>query len=336
MPIRSGLSNQVGFIKDATYGTTQAPTKFLPCGSAKFQLDQTFVQGQGLYSGDLGPRASQNVLTVSSGEGTIDMDILNKDMGTFAMMLMGTTVTPVIQGAGPAYLQTHTLADPFGKSMTLQSGVTQITDGVTKPYTLLGAKVLAGEFTFTPADIAKVTWTIDAKDCVETTALAFVSYSTNLVPYSIGQGATGITVKTGTFASETLLDGVTQATCKIDRKSKDDRIYLGALGKKSEPILNDVVDVITGTLSMDFLDKTKVADLYAAGTTTSLVMECVGPIINASFPYTFRITVPSVKFTGTTPQVDGPDVINGDFPWIWVYDGTNLPKIEIIELATTL
>jgi hypothetical protein len=44
-------------------------------------------------------------------------------MGLLLQALMGTTVTPVQQVATAAYLQTHTLADTAGKSLTIQKGV---------------------------------------------------------------------------------------------------------------------------------------------------------------------------------------------------------------------
>lgn len=340
MAVRSGLSNQFGFVKEVTYGTSVAPSKFLPVLSPDLKLVQNFVQGAGLYSGDFGPRAAQNVLATVGGIGTVSMDVQNKDMGLLIQALMGTTVTPVQQAATAAYLQTHTLADPFGKSLTCQSGVAQITDGVVKPYTLLGTKVVGAEFSGTPGDVMKATFDLDAQNLVESTALASVSYATGLAPFSGGASgaSTGIDVKTGTYASETHLEGVTAWSVKIQRQSKTDDYRAGNSGKKSEPVLNAIDSTITGSLSVDYYDKTKVADLWAAGTTTALVIEAVGTNIASTYNYTFRIVVPSIKFTdpSSTPTVSGPDMVNSDFPWTWVYDGTNLPRIDIIEVATTL
>lgn len=340
MAVRSGLSSQVGWAKEASaYGTSATPVKFLPAGAVNLDLVQNWAQGQGLYSGDLGPRAAQNVLTTIGGTGTLPMDVQNKDMGLIIQALMGTTVTPVQQSASIAYLQTHTLADPFGKSLTLQAGVTQSTDGVTKPYTLLGTKVTGAEFTGTPGDPGKVSFTLDAQNLVETTTLASVSYTAGLSPFT-SQGGTagkGFNLRMGTFGSESDVTGVTSSVVTINRGSQTGRYYANAAGKKAEPILNDTsTSVISGTLSADYYDKTQIADLWASGATTSLVHEWLGTNIASTFYYTFRITVPGIRFMGDTPNVSGPDVINTDYPWVWLYDGTNLPKIEIMEVATTL
>lgn len=339
MPVRSGLSSQVGWAAGVTYGTTTTPVKFLPAGAVNFDLVQNYSQGQGLYSGDFGPRAAQNVLTTVGGIGTMPMDVQNKDMGLIIQALMGTTITPVQQSATIAYLQTHTMADPFGKFLNMQAGVTQQTDGVTKPYTLLGVKPTAAEFTWTPGDPLKALFTLDARQLVESTALASVSYTAGLSPFTTqgGTSGSGFNVKMGTFNSETAVTGITQATCTINRGQQTGRYYANNSGLKSEPILNDTsTSVISGTLSADFYDKTQLADLWASGATTSLVLESLGTNIASTFYYTFRVTIPSVRFMGDTPNVSGPDVINTDYPWVWLYDGTNLPKIEIMEVATTL
>lgn len=337
MAVRSGLSAQAGWGKETTYGVSATPTKFLPSGAFNLDLVQNYAQGQGLTPGDFGPRLSQNVLTTLGGTGTLPMDVQNKDMGLLIQALMGTTVTPVIQGSGPAYLQTHTLADPFGKSLTMQMAFAQQLDGVVKPYTGLGGKVLSGQFTWTPGDPLKASFGLDFKQIVESTALASASYSTGLSPFSSqGGSAGGFNVRMGTFGSETAVDGITQAECTITRGSKTDRYYANAAGLKAEPILNDAsTSVIAGTLTADYYNKTQIADLWASGATTSLVMESLGTLLNASFYYTFRVTVPTVRFMGDTPNVAGPDVINTAYPWVWLYDGTNLPKIEIIETQST-
>src|SRR6185312_5363376 len=109
-----------------------------------------------------------------------------------------------------------------------------------------------------------------------------------------------------TFGSEAAVTGITQAECTITRGSKTDRYYANAAGLKAEPILNDAsTSVISGTLTADYYDKTQLADLWASGATTSLVMESLGTLLNASFYYTFRVTIPTVRFTGDTPNVSG-------------------------------
>lgn len=341
MALRSGLGNQVGFAKETVYGTGVTVTKFLPVKKADFKLDKGIAQGTGIYAGEFQDRLSQRAKTTRQGVLSMDVDILNKDFGLIIQALMGTTVTPVIQGAGPGYLQTHTLADPFGKSLTIQTGIPEISTGTVRPHTFVGCKPIQAEFTMQPDELFQASFDFDARDMTEATALATASYATALTPFSIGQGggaspANGLTVKMGTFGSETVVDGITQAVVSIKRPSKTDRQYAGNAGLKSEPIVNEKTESITGTLTADYLDKTKLADLFHADTSFSLVLEGLGAVTNASFYYTFRITLPGCVFNDGTPTVDGPDVVNGDFPFVSLFDGTNQPKIEILELATTL
>ncbi len=148
MAIGSGLGASFGAAPEVTYGTYVAPTKhyeFSPSSGEDLKKQQTFVQGGGLAAGTLAQRGTRRAMTAESGAGSITMDVPNKSFGLLLQALMGTTVTPVQQGATTAYLQTHALADNFGKNLTLQKGVPQ-TDGVVKPYTFLGSKVTGAEF----------------------------------------------------------------------------------------------------------------------------------------------------------------------------------------------
>lgn len=337
MAIRSGLASQVGWAKETTYGTAVTVTKFLPVRNFAFKKVKNTAQGSGIFSGDFLDRGALRDVTTIGATLSWDMEVLNKDMGLFVQALMGTTVTPAIQGAGPAYLQTHTLADPFGKSLTMQGGVPDLT-GTVRPYTFTGVKVISAEFTMTPGEMFSVKFTADAQDVTEATGLASVSYPTALDTFDATGGAAnvGLAIKTGTFGSEASVDGVSSVTVTITRPSKVDRNNLGNGGKKSEPVLNDKSGAITGTITAEFLDKTKFADLYASDTPTSIVLEALGTLLNATFYYTFRITLPQNYFEGDTPEVGGSDVVSGDFPFTSLYDGTNQPKIEIIEVATTL
>lgn len=331
MGIASGIGSQVGVAPEATYGTYVAPSRFLQADKVSLKKVKNTAQSNGFAAGRLAPLASGRVVTTRAAAGSIDHEVLNSGMGLLVQALMGTSVTPVQQGATTAYLQTHILANTMGKSLTIQAGVPN-TSGVVVPYTYLGCKVTGGQFTF---DIGKETtaqWTIDAQDVADSQTLAAASYSTNTRPF-VG---TDMSVKIGaTYGSEAPVTGVTKAVVKFDRGHNTNRYYFGAGGVKAEPIIN-AWPKITGTLSADFVDKTVFADRFAADTMFYLVCESVGPVISGTYYNTFRITLPGCFLDGDTPMADTLDVINGQFPFTWLFDGTNLPKIEIISTDTTL
>lgn len=330
--IGAGIGSQVGFALESpgAYGTYVAPAKFAFVTKSDLKKVKTITQGNALTAGNFMQWASHRQITTRGGKGTLDMDVLNKGMGLWLECLMGTTVTPLQQGATAAYLQTHTLADNAGKSLTVQVGVPDAS-GTVNPYTFLGCKVSAASFTFELAKAITSQWTIVARDVVETQTLVAASYAAGTRPF-VG---TDTTIKVGAYGAETSVSGVKKATIKIERTLKEDAYYFGGLGLKAEPKINGY-DKLSGTLEVDFVDKSVFADRFASDTGFSLVLEAVGPLIASTYYETFRITLPGCYLDGDTPVVDGPGIVSGNFPFTCLYDGTHLPKIEVISTDVTL
>lgn len=328
MAIGSGLGAQLGIAPETTYGTYVAPTKFIEFTKESLVLKKTTAQSAGIAAGRLLALSSRRVLTRREASGSIDLEVTNKGMGLLLQALMGTTVTPVQQGAGPAYLQTHTLADTAGKSLTIQKGMPLTTGTVTKK-NILGCKITSGEFSCEVGGMLTATFEFDGRDVEETSALAAASYAA-MAPFHFMQMA----IKTGTFGTETARTGIRKASCKIERPQEVERFYAGAAGLKAEPISNDQVK-ISGTLESDYVDTT-LDDLHTSDGATSLVWEFQGPLIAATFYETFRVTLPAIRLDEGPPVVDGFGVLKPSFNYVGLYDGTNQPKIEYISTDITL
>jgi hypothetical protein len=261
-------------------------------------------------------------------QGSIDLEITNKNMGLLLQALMGTSVTPVQQAVTAAYLQTHTLADTAGKSLSIQKGV-PLTTGTVTDKSFLGCKVTSGEFSCGVGEMLTGTFEFDGRDCDETQTLAAASYS-NMSPFHFGQ----LGVKAGTYSSETALDGIRKVSCKIERPQDVERFYANASALKKEPISNDLTK-ISGTLETDYV-ATTLDDLHTSDNATSLVIEFIGPLIASTYYETFRITLPAVRFDEGPPVVDGYGVVKPTFNFVGLYDGTNMPKIEYMSTDTAL
>ena len=323
MAIGSGLGAQLGIAAETTYGTYVAPTKFPEFTKESLVLKKTTAQSAGIAAGRLVALSSRRVVTQREASGSIELEVPNKGFGLILQALMGTTVSPVQQGATTAYLQTHTLADNFGKSLTIQKGV-PLTTGTVVDKTFVGCKVVSAEFSCEVGGMLMATIEIDGKDCDETQTLAVASYPT-MSPFHFGQMA----VKAGTFASETALDGVRKVSIKIERPAAVDRFYAGQAGLKKEPILNDLTK-ITGSLEMDYVSTT-VDDLHTSDGATSLVWEFIGPVIEGAFAETFRVKLPAIKVDDAPPTVEGFEVIRPTFNFTGLYDGTNPIAIEYLS-----
>ncbi|WP_330349571.1 phage tail tube protein [Streptomyces sp. NBC_00582] len=328
MGIGSGLGAQIGLAAESTYGTFVAPTRFPEFTKESLALKKTTATSTGIAANRLLALSSRRVVTRREATGSIDLEIANKGMGLFIQALMGTTVTPVQQGATTAYLQTHTLADTAGKSLSIQVGV-PLTTGTVTDKSFVGCKVTSGEFSCGVGEMLTGSFEFDGKDCDESQTLAAASY-VNAGPFHFGQMA----LKTGTFGAETALDGIRKVTCKVERPQDTERFYANQSALKKEPISNDLVK-ITGSLETDYV-ATTLDDLHTSDAATSLVWEFVGPLIASTYFETFRITLPAVKLDEGPPSVDGYGVIKPTFNFTGLYDATNLPKIEIISTDTTV
>ncbi|GKQ34594.1 phage tail tube protein [Streptomyces sp. A012304] len=328
MAIGSGLGAQLGIAAESTYGTFVAPTKFIEFTKESLALKKTTAQSAGIAAGRLLPLSARRVLTRREGSGSIDLEVTNKSMGLLIQALMGTSVTPVQQGATAAYLQTHTLASVAGKSLTIQKGV-PLTTGTVTDKSFVGCKVTAAEFSCGVGEMLTASFEVDAKDVDEAQTLAAASYP-SMSPFHFGQMA----VKTGSFGSETAHDGIRKMSCKIERPQDLERFYAGQAGLKKEPIENDQVK-ISGTIETDYV-ATTLDDLYTSDGATSLVWEFVGPLIASTFFETFRITLPAIRLDEGPPVVDGFGVVKPTFNYVGLYDGTNQPKIEYISTDTAL
>lgn len=328
MAIGSGLGAQIGFSAESTYGTFVAPTKFPEFTKESLLLKKTTAQSAGIAAGRLLPLSSRRVVTRREGQGSIELEIANKGMGLLMQALMGTSVTPVQQVATAAYLQTHLLASSAGKSLTIQKGV-PLTTGTVTDKSFVGCKVTSGEFSCGMGEMLTGSFEIDARDCDETQTLAAASY-VNASPFHFGQMA----LKTGTYSSETALDGIRKVTCKIERPHDVERFYANGSALKKEPIENDQVK-ITGSLESDYV-ATTLDDLHTSDGATSLVWEFIGPLIASTYFETFRLTLPAIKLDEGPPAVDGFGVVKPTFNFTGLYDGTNMPKLELMSTDVTL
>jgi hypothetical protein len=328
MAIGSGLGAQLGIAAETTYGTFVAPSKFVEFTKESLALKKTTAQSAGIAAGRLMALSSRRVVTRREVGGSVDLEVTNKGMGLLLQALMGTSVTPVQQGAGPAYLQTHTLASVAGKSLTIQKGV-PLTTGTVTDKTFVGCKVTGGEFSCGVGEMLTGTFEIDGKDCDEGQTLAAASYS-SMSPFHFGQMA----LKTGSFGTETALDGIRKVSCKIERPQDVERFYANQSALKKEPIENDQVK-ITGNLETDYV-ATTLDDLHTSDGATSLVWEFVGANIATTYYETFRVTLPAIRLDEGPPVVDGFGVVKPTFNFTALYDGTNPVKIEYISTDVTL
>lgn len=328
MAIGSGLGAQIGIAAEVSYGTVVLPTKFIEFTKESLALQKTTAQSAGIAAGRLVALSSRRVVTQRQAAGSIEMEVTNKAMGVLFQSLMGTSVTPVQQAATAAYLQTHLLVDTAGKSLTIQKGV-PLTTGAVTDKTFIGCKVVSAEFSCEVGGMLTASFEIDSKDCDETQTLSVASYPA-MSPFHFGQ----MSVKTGSYGTETALDGIRKVSLKIERPQETERFYAGQSGLKKEPISNDQVKV-SGTLETDYV-ATTLDDLHTSDAATSFVWDFTGPLIAASNYERLTFKIPAIRLDDAPPVVEGFDVVKPKFNFTGLDDGTNPIALEYMSTDITL
>lgn len=332
MAIGSGLAGQFGFADQSGSGYDTAVTvdHFIRPRKAAVKRAANRMQGEGIQTGVLLDLDDNFVETQDWATGTLEMDVYGRSMGLLLQSLMGTTATPVQQGATAAWLQTHTLADPLGKFLTIQSGV-PLRGGTVTAKTGVGARVTKAEFSCDTGGLLESSWEFDCHSYDDTIGLAAASFPALLNKFHFAQMA----VRLGTFGAETAVTGVKSMSVSIERVMDTEGFYANNAGRKVEPVLNDRT-AITGSLSVDYLVAADFENRARDKTATSLVIEFIGPVIEAAETERITFILPVAQFELDTPEVDGPDVVRTDWSFMVKFDGTNLPEIQYMSRDTTL
>ena len=180
--VGSGLGSSLGTASETTYGAFVTPTKWVEYGSHTLKWVPKRVVGTGLANGLLVQRDAQRVTTTQTVVGDVKTHGFYKGLGQWLGALMGSlTSAPVQQGGTTAYLQTHTLADVFGQSLSIQAGIPQL-GGTIVPRNWAGCKVTKGVFECKLDEILTATFSVDGRSEETAAGRADASTTTNLNP----------------------------------------------------------------------------------------------------------------------------------------------------------
>lgn len=333
MSIGSGLSGSFGWAEQGSaYGTRAAPSKFIRHRSCDFQPVFNRVQGEGIQSGALGPRSDQLVQTHQAATASVEFDVVTLNMVQLIEQLMGGS-SSAQQGGSAAYLHTFSLQDPTTAvklGLTLQTNVA-LRAGTDKAKEIIGARPTSATFSVGVGELLTCQMEFDGQKYDTSQSLASPSYVSGL-PFHFGHA----NLKLGTYNSESAVTGVRAFSCTINRPQDTEGFIFNNSGLKQAPVLNGLTE-ISGTVEADYIATADFEDRFTGQTYPSLVFECVTTTAIASTYYpTFRITLPGVHFSGPGQNNDGYDVPRNQWSYNWVYDGTNLPKIEVQSSETSV
>ncbi len=326
MAIGSGLSSQLGWKKESTYGTRAVPDSFMEYESEGAVRQQKYLASNQLRAGRTAQSGSRRILTTRDVAVSVSAEVPNKGMGVLFDIMQAPTVTPAQQGVTTAYLSTFNIgtSDPT-KSLSTQVGKPD-TGGTVRPHDYLGCMLSQASFSCSVDDWLKMALTFDGQDEQTNQTLATASYPTALEGFHFQQCSVAINsvvqdLTTGSLVREWSTEwGFPRAT---------ERYGLRSTAVKAKPILNAYTP-FSGSLTFEYTDQTQYG-LYTAGTKVPLIVDFTSAsLAGAGFPFRLKFTFAQVQFTGTTPVVSGPDILTYSAPYEILDNGTDAPiKVEV-------
>lgn len=331
MSVGSGLGAQIGIVKESTVNTPVAVTAFNRLLSSTMQPNIVTAEDTGLSAGALDILASRRVVTGLSASGDVSFYVPSKSFGRWVQSGLGSSPTAAQISTSGVYTQFHNLGSADGVSHTVQIGSSE-TGGTVDPLTYSGVKTTAWEFSCDAGGLLMYKPSLFAMNVQPTGASALglqtASFATADQNFGFNQCAFG------TFAAMTVVSSLWTPTSptaiKVRKFSikggqpKNTSRWVAGTNFVDEPLGNDFTRA-TGTIDIDYSSTTYQAAMLA-GTTLGLQMTATGAIIGTSGTNTamVQITMPAIKLeTGSTPQINGPDVITVSYPFTAYNDGTN-------------
>ena len=315
MAIKTGIAGQLMVKAESAYGTPVVVDRTYEFVSEGIDVDVARVDGM-MIGGGRFLRNDRTKTYIRGARGPVDFIVLNKNFGLLFEHAIGqNTVT------GASANKTHTIIPDAnalqGKSLTLQVGRPDVA-GTVQPFTFEGGKITEWELKCAVDGPLHFVPTFDFENVVTATALASPSYVATQEMFIFTEGAL-------TIGGSSVF--VKDASIKGNNGLNTDR--RGLTNTKREPLAQGIVDYLTGTLACEFENLTAYAALVA-GTQAQLVLTFTMATVipTTAAPFSMTVTIPKIQYTGETPKVGGPEVVQQNLPFRALYDGSN-PMITI-------
>ena len=324
MAIRSGLAAQLGAVAEDTWGVYKAPTSFIEFTEESLALAIERIESPGLRANNRVLRTDRWAAGQKRVEGTVSFEAPSKGLGLWLKHALGSSSITTPSGATNARLHTHTLGDPYGLGLTVQVGRPD-SGGTVRPFSYVGCKIDQLTLSNSVDEFLVVECEIVGEDETTSESLASASYPTGVQLFNWTQGVISI--------GGSSVGVVTDFNVTVANNHKSDRYFLGA-ALMSEPIIAGMTEV-TGSMTVEF-DSLTNYNRFVNGTIAAVTARWTAAtaIESTFFPYV-EVSLPDVRFDGTTPAVAGPDVVTIELPFKALYDGTDQPITITTQTADT-
>lgn len=299
----AGFNGQFGFKSETVVGTAVTVDAFLPVLNVGIVQDIQQLESQGIRAGQLVQAASKQGQREIGG--TVAMELWNTDIAALLRHCFGDHG---VTGSGP-FEHTYEPSGLVDTTFTAQVGIPDIA-GTIHPFTWAGCKVNQWTVTANVGELAQLALDVIAMSESTSESLATASYDEGLEPFTFVEGALSVAGS----PLQTVRSVNLQGTNGLAR-----RVRLGS-GDSKEPLENEMREY-TGTVESDF---NTLADYnrFVTGAASALVLK----FDNGTDSLEFTL---NVKYTGSTPQLTGPDFVAHSLPFK-AFGDTNAEAITAV------
>lgn len=328
MSMAGGLSAQFGMKAETTYGTAVTVDRFLEFNSESVAQSIERIESAGLRPARRVLSTTDWVAGKKSIGGDVDFEVQSQGFGLLLKHCLGSVASaqPNAGSAPTVYEHTLKVGALDGLSFTGQFARSD-TGGTIRAFTYAGCKVASWELSCSVDGFLMLKTSLLGQSETTATGLATASYATNPTPLAF----TGATIQIGGVSYD-----VKNFDLSANNSLKEDRYFMrGSTNSalREEPLEGAGLREIGGNIEIEFGSLTPYT-LFTAGTVGAVTASFQGTNIALSYNYALEVTLPAVRFDGTTPVVSGPDLIDQSLPYKCLDDGTSTTPVQIVYRTT--
>jgi len=321
------LDTFCGVAQESTFGTA-ITTGFrgYEATSDTFTREVQYIESVGFRQALQTVRSDRHDTISIGASGSIETDVLNKGHGLIIKHMLGGSSGPTQQGGTAAYLQTFESSDdgPTG-SYTVQLPRAD-SAGSLQSFTYEGCVPTGFTVTQNLDEALKLTVDFDSENEQQTTSASSPTYPSSADPFVYTDATIEIDDSAvNTFSSFSLTGDLGMNT---------ERRFLKGSATKLQPVRSSVPSY-TGSIDGEFTN----AQYEAFRDGTIFKLEFIAQqstAIAGSYYPKFHITIPKVKFTGSTPVASTDDLTRLSLPFVVLWDGSNAAvKVEYQSTDTS-
>jgi len=301
--IGSGLCSSIGYAREVTAGTYAVPSRHIEHVKEALKFEPKTVVSKGIRGcREMMPAPVQ---VGGSVKGSVSHELAPQATGLLFEHLFGAVATT---GAAAPYTHVFTVGEKVEETLTVQVAKPS-TNGVANPFTYVGMQVVGATIGAKAGEIVQSDWEFAGANelsSVSTPAgpvLAPLNYAGLYVPFTFVDGS--VSVAGSAYEVDDL-----SLSFKNALRTDHFTMRAGAPGTPDVARRNGQRDY-GGSLSSDFFDMVAYG-LFRNGTHAALsVVFDAGPAA--------KLTIEGdVLFAGTSPTVDGIDILKQSLPFRWL------------------